>query len=51
MMIAIATARRDGENAAAIAAEGGLRASLAYFRDAAESARKNHDALASDEGI
>jgi pimeloyl-ACP methyl ester carboxylesterase len=32
--------------AAAIAAEGGLRASLAYFRDAAESARKNHDALA-----
>jgi pimeloyl-ACP methyl ester carboxylesterase len=32
--------------AASIAAEGGLRASLAYFRDAAESARKNHDALA-----
>jgi pimeloyl-ACP methyl ester carboxylesterase len=32
--------------AAAIAAEGGLRASLAYFRDAAESARKNQDALA-----
>ncbi|MCX2732775.1 alpha/beta hydrolase [Saccharopolyspora sp. NFXS83] len=32
--------------AAAIAAEGGLRASLAYYRDAAESARKNHDALA-----
>jgi pimeloyl-ACP methyl ester carboxylesterase len=31
--------------AAAIAAEGGLRASLAYYRDAAESARKNHDAL------
>jgi pimeloyl-ACP methyl ester carboxylesterase len=31
---------------AAIAAEGGLRASLAYFRDAAESARQNHDALA-----
>ncbi len=32
--------------AAAIAAEGGLSASLAYYRDAAESARKNHDALA-----
>ncbi|WP_020499493.1 alpha/beta fold hydrolase [Sciscionella marina] len=32
--------------AAAIAAEGGLRASLAYYRDAAESARENHDALA-----
>jgi pimeloyl-ACP methyl ester carboxylesterase len=32
--------------AAAIAAEGGLRASLAYSRDAAESARKNQDALA-----
>ncbi|GHE75577.1 hydrolase [Amycolatopsis deserti] len=31
--------------AAAIAAEGGLRASLAYYRDTAESARKNHDAL------
>ncbi|MGW5517203.1 alpha/beta fold hydrolase [Nocardia africana] len=31
--------------AAAVAAEGGLRASLAYYRDAAESARKNHDAL------
>ncbi|PKV90982.1 pimeloyl-ACP methyl ester carboxylesterase [Amycolatopsis echigonensis] len=31
--------------AAAIAAEGGLRASLAYYRDAAESARKNRDAL------
>lgn len=31
--------------AAAIAAEGGLRASLAYYRDAADSARKNHDAL------
>ncbi|MFF1258850.1 MULTISPECIES: alpha/beta fold hydrolase [unclassified Streptomyces] len=30
---------------AAIAAEGGLRASLSYYRDAAESARKNHDAL------
>jgi pimeloyl-ACP methyl ester carboxylesterase len=32
--------------AAAVAAEGGLRASLAYYRDAAESARRNHDALA-----
>ncbi|MFJ9041138.1 alpha/beta fold hydrolase [Streptomyces sp. NPDC102406] len=31
--------------AAAVAAEGGLRASLAYYRDAAESARKNHEAL------
>ncbi|SFQ73453.1 alpha/beta fold hydrolase [Amycolatopsis rubida] len=31
--------------AAAIAAEGGLRASLAYYRDAAESARENRDAL------
>jgi pimeloyl-ACP methyl ester carboxylesterase len=31
--------------AAAIAAEGGLRASLAYYREAAESARQNHDAL------
>ncbi len=31
--------------AAAIAAEGGLRASLAYYRDAAESARQNLDAL------
>lgn len=31
--------------AAAIAAEGGLRASLAYYRDAAESARKNREAL------
>ncbi|MGW6359567.1 alpha/beta fold hydrolase [Streptomyces sp. NPDC055092] len=31
--------------AAAIAVEGGLRASLAYYRDAAESARKNHEAL------
>ncbi|MFE3171722.1 alpha/beta fold hydrolase [Amycolatopsis sp. NPDC059090] len=31
--------------AAALAAEGGLRASLAYYRDAAESARKNHVAL------
>jgi pimeloyl-ACP methyl ester carboxylesterase len=32
--------------AAAIAAEGGLRASLAYYRDAAESARRNRDMLA-----
>lgn len=32
--------------AAAIAADGGLRASLAYYRDAAESARKNREALA-----
>ncbi|MCG3756633.1 alpha/beta hydrolase [Amycolatopsis sp. Poz14] len=31
--------------AAAIAAEGGLRASLAYYRDAAESAQKNRAAL------
>ncbi|MFF3570810.1 alpha/beta fold hydrolase [Nocardia jiangxiensis] len=31
--------------AAAVAAEGGLRASLTYYRDAAESARRNHDAL------
>ncbi|WP_435837977.1 alpha/beta fold hydrolase [Streptomyces chrestomyceticus] len=31
--------------AAALAADGGLRASLAYYRDAAESARKNHEAL------
>ncbi|WP_285565505.1 alpha/beta hydrolase [Streptomyces sp. RTGN2] len=31
--------------AAALAAEGGLRASLAYYRDAAESARGNHEAL------
>lgn len=31
--------------AAAITADGGLRASLAYYRDAAESARKNHEAL------
>ncbi|WP_329360779.1 alpha/beta fold hydrolase [Streptomyces sp. NBC_01483] len=31
--------------AAAIATDGGLRASLAYYRDAAESARKNHEAL------
>lgn len=31
--------------AAALAADGGLRAALAYYRDAAESARKNHQAL------
>lgn len=31
--------------AASIAAEGGLRAALGYFRDATESARKNLDAL------
>ncbi|MER5949896.1 alpha/beta hydrolase [Streptomyces sp. NPDC001904] len=31
--------------AAAVAVEGGLRASLAYYRDAAESARKNREAL------
>jgi pimeloyl-ACP methyl ester carboxylesterase len=31
--------------AAALAADGSLRASLAYYRDAAESARKNHRAL------
>ncbi|MFD3582396.1 alpha/beta fold hydrolase [Streptomyces sp. NPDC058683] len=31
--------------AASLAAEGGLRAALGYFRDAAESARKNHEAL------
>ncbi|MFF4186299.1 alpha/beta fold hydrolase [Streptomyces sp. NPDC001691] len=31
--------------AAALAADGGLRACLAYYRDAAESARKNHQAL------
>ncbi|WP_034270518.1 alpha/beta fold hydrolase [Actinospica robiniae] len=31
--------------AAAVAADGGLRASLAYYRDAAESARRNHEAL------
>ncbi|MFF1919977.1 alpha/beta fold hydrolase [Streptomyces sp. NPDC058221] len=31
--------------ARALAADGGLRASLAYYRDAAESARKNHEAL------
>ncbi|WP_428985863.1 alpha/beta fold hydrolase [Streptomyces pyxinicus] len=28
-----------------MAADGGLRASLAYYRHAAESARKNHEAL------
>ncbi|MFD4561283.1 alpha/beta fold hydrolase [Streptomyces sp. NPDC058469] len=33
--------------AASIAADGGLRAALAYFRDAAESARENRAALAS----
>ncbi|KOG88810.1 alpha/beta fold hydrolase [Streptomyces varsoviensis] len=31
--------------AAAFAADGGIRASLAYYRDAAASARKNHEAL------
>jgi len=31
--------------AASLAADGGLRASLAYYRDAAESARRNHQAL------
>lgn len=31
--------------AASVAADGGLRASLAYYRDAARSARKNHEAL------
>jgi pimeloyl-ACP methyl ester carboxylesterase len=31
--------------AAALATDGALRASLAYYRDAAESARKNHQAL------
>ena len=31
--------------AAALAADGGLRAALAYYRDAAESARRNHAAL------
>ncbi|WP_093854098.1 alpha/beta fold hydrolase [Streptomyces evansiae] len=31
--------------AAALAAPGGLRASLAYYREAAESARRNHEAL------
>lgn len=31
--------------AAAVAAGGGLRASLGYYRDAAESAQKNHEAL------
>lgn len=32
--------------AASLAADGGLRASLAYYRHAAESARKNHESLA-----
>lgn len=36
--------------AASIAAEGGLRAALAYFRDAAESARENRAALTSEGG-
>ncbi|MGW3287634.1 alpha/beta fold hydrolase [Streptomyces sp. NPDC001002] len=36
--------------AASIAAEGGLRAALAYFREAEESGRKNQDALASERG-
>ncbi|MFI5974716.1 alpha/beta fold hydrolase [Streptomyces sp. NPDC051452] len=31
--------------AAAVAAEGGLRAALSYYREATESARRNHDAL------
>ncbi|WP_329587289.1 alpha/beta hydrolase [Kitasatospora sp. NBC_01250] len=31
--------------AASVAATGGLRASLAYYRNAAESAQKNHEAL------
>ncbi|MFE0418281.1 alpha/beta fold hydrolase [Streptomyces tendae] len=31
--------------AASVAADGGLRASLAYYRDAAGSARKNHEVL------
>ncbi|WP_420033476.1 alpha/beta fold hydrolase [Streptomyces sp. cg28] len=31
--------------AAALAADGGLRASLAYYREADESARRNHEAL------
>lgn len=31
--------------ASAVAADGGLRASLAYYRDAAESARRNREAL------
>ncbi|WP_409466140.1 alpha/beta fold hydrolase [Amycolatopsis sp. GA6-003] len=34
-----------GHYAAALAAEGGLRASLAYYREAAESARQNRAAL------
>jgi len=36
--------------AASIAAEGGLRAALAYFRDAEESGRKNRAALTSADG-
>ncbi|MGW6318053.1 alpha/beta fold hydrolase [Streptomyces sp. NPDC055099] len=32
--------------AASVAADGGLRASLAYYRNASDSARKNHEALA-----
>jgi pimeloyl-ACP methyl ester carboxylesterase len=36
--------------AASIAAEGGLRAALAYFREAEESGRRNQDALASERG-
>ncbi|MFJ2609965.1 alpha/beta fold hydrolase [Streptomyces sp. NPDC087425] len=32
--------------AASLAADGGLRAALAYYRDGAESARKNHEPLA-----
>lgn len=31
--------------ATALAADGGLRAALAYYRDTAESARKNHESL------
>lgn len=31
--------------AAAVAADGGLHASLAYYREAADSARRNHEAL------
>ncbi|MBN6545074.1 alpha/beta fold hydrolase, partial [Actinacidiphila bryophytorum] len=34
-----------GHYAAAVAADGGLRAALAYYRYAAESARRNHEAL------
>ncbi|WP_055498045.1 alpha/beta fold hydrolase [Streptomyces albus] len=35
-----------GHYAAALAADGGLHASLAYYRDAGESARRNREALA-----